>query len=97
MLSYLFNKSSKAFDLRITRLNVITRQFLFFDYLDDRLEKIDDFHKTDEIIKFFKGQYNEKDAKKISDFYFYENGNLKNGTTKLESIINVSIFCTSNF
>lgn len=92
MLSYLFNMNSNEFDLQITRSNVITRQLLFFDYLDDRIEKTDDFHKTDEIIKFFKGQYNEKDAKKISDFYFYENGNLKHGTAKLESVINVSKF-----
>lgn len=53
------------------------------------MSKLNDVHKSEEINKIFKDQYNEEVVNKIRNFYFNE-GILENEMTKLESICHVS-------
>lgn len=60
-------------------------------FIEQNMGKLNDFHKSDEINKLFKNQYNEEVVNKIRNFYFGE-GDLDNEITKFEYICHVSGF-----
>lgn len=66
-------------------------------FIELKLNNTTDFNSTEIICKILETNLCEEDMNKVKNFYFNEN-DVKNEQTKLESICNVSIvFCTFTY